>query len=162
MLQEIQRRYWGKEGWARKSPSGRIGQFLVQYLWYEQNIRPNTRCKYSELFYIQGQSWWAEPSPWQDKRMQRGVSIPLKTCSRWLWPCQVEKFVAKVKAEKERARKALEMEARREQGAVSSNFLFRPLSFTPDLLTQEGAGVGLRLFINDAITVLFNTLYVWF
>ena len=70
--------------------------------------------------------------------------------------------MAKVKAEKERARKALEMEARREQGAVSSNFLFRPLSFTPDLLTQEGAGVGLRLFINDVITVLFNTLYVWF
>ena len=44
------------------------------------------------------------------------LAIP-RLCS-----CQVEKFVAKVKAEKERARKALEMEARREQGAVSLNF----------------------------------------
>ena len=51
MLQKIQRRYWGKEGWARKSPSGRIGQFLVQYLWYEQNICPNTRCKYYIILY---------------------------------------------------------------------------------------------------------------
>ena len=47
----------------------------------------------------------------------------LQICS-----CQVEKFVAKVKAEKERARKALEMEARREQGAVSSTLFNFPLS----------------------------------
>ena len=55
--------------------------------------------------------------------INRGNIFVLQICS-----CQVEKFVAKVKAEKERARKALEMEARREQGAVSSTFFNFPLS----------------------------------
>ena len=79
--------------------------------------------------------WLWSSTPWFWSA--NSLTLILQYCdsdppSLWLWSCnsmtliicQVEKFVAKVKAEKERARKALEMEARREQGAVWLNFYF--------------------------------------
>ena len=106
--------------------------FQGQGWWVEPSSRKDQRMRRGVSKFCDSNP----PIPWHSSSIFLILILQISDSdlqNPWLWSSnlvtliigQVEKFVAKVKAEKERARKALEMEARREQGAVSLNFYFR-------------------------------------